>query len=354
MNVKVIGAGSIGNHLANACVMQGLHVTIVDIDKEALNRTKNIIYPKRYGKWNENIILTQPDMLDGMQFDIIIIGTPPASHLSLAIEEIRNNPKAILIEKPLCGITDDEQIQLDIFKKLLKEAKTKVFVGYNHTITDCTLFTDDIIKSGSLGNPIYMDANIRENWGGILDAHPWLSGPEDSYLGSIEQGGGACLEHSHGVNIFQHFLSLLNVGNIKSVSCKMKIIKGEKLHYDEVCSILVDTDTSFHGRIVQDVVTKPTEKYVHIVGDKGFLKWYINYDSNNDAVKYHINGKEHLKLFPKIRPDDFKNEIKNIVDVLDGNSVYSESPINFKNAVKTHNLMLSSFESNEIDKVVYF
>ena len=344
MNVKVIGAGSI----ANACVMQGLHVTIVDIDKEALNRTKNIIYPERYGKWNDNIILTQPDKLDGMQFDIIIIGTPPASHLSLAIEEIRNNPKAILIEKPLCGIADDEQIQLDIFKKLLKEAKTKVFVGYNHTITDCTLFTDDIIKSGSLGNPIYMDANIRENWGGILDAHPWLSGPEDSYLGSIEQGGGACLEHSHGVNIFQHFLSLLNVGNIKSVSCKMKIIKGEKLHYDEVCSILVDTDTSFHGRIVQDVVTKPTEKYVHIVGDKGFLKWYINYDSNNDAVKYHINGKEHLKLFPKIRPDDFKNEIKNIVDVLDGNSIY------FKNAVKTHNLMLSSFESNETDKVVYF
>jgi predicted dehydrogenase len=354
MNVKVIGAGSIGNHLANACVTQGLHVTIVDNDKEALNRTKNIIYPERYGKWNEDIVLAQPDMLNGMQFDIIIIGTPPASHLSLAIEEIRNNPKAILIEKPLCGITDEEQIQLDTFKKLLKESDTKVFVGYNHTITDCTLFTNDIIKSGSLGNPIYMDANIRENWGGILDAHPWLKGPEDSYLGSIENGGGACLEHSHGVNIFQHFLSLLNVGNIKSVSCKMKIIKGEKLHYDELCSILVDTDTSFHGRIVQDVVTKPTEKYVHIVGDKGFLKWYINYDSNNDAVKYHINGKEHLKLFPKTRPDDFKNEIKNIVDVLDGNSVYSESPINFKNAVNTHSLILSSFESNETNKVVYF
>tara|TARA_A100001011_G_scaffold70240_1_gene71844 strand:+ start:21915 stop:22979 length:1065 start_codon:yes stop_codon:yes gene_type:complete len=354
MNVKIIGAGSIGNHLANACVTQGLHVTIVDIDKEALNRTKNIIYPERYGKWDENIILAQPDMLDGMEFDIIIIGTPPASHLSLAIEEIKNNPKAILIEKPLCGITDDEQIKLDVFKKLLKETDTKVFVGYNHTITDCTLFTDDIIKSGSLGNPIYMDANIRENWGGILDAHPWLSGPEDSYLGSIEQGGGACLEHSHGVNIFQHFLSLLNVGNIKSVSCKMKIIKGEKLHYDEVCSILVDTDMSFHGRIVQDVVTKPTEKYVHIVGDRGFLKWYINYDSKNDAIKYYIDGKEHLKLFPKTRPDDFKNEITNIIDVLGGSSIYNQSPINFQNAIKTHNLMLSSFESNAKKKIVYF
>ena len=58
--------------------------------------------------------------------------------------------------------------------------------------------------------------------------------------------------------------------------------------------------------------------------------------------------------FPKTRPDDFKNEIKNIIDVLDGNSLYSESPINFKNAVKTHKLMLSSFESNDTGKVVYF
>ena len=60
MNVKIIGAGSIGNHLANACVAQGLSVTIVDIDKDALDRTKNIIYPERYGNWDNNIILTQP------------------------------------------------------------------------------------------------------------------------------------------------------------------------------------------------------------------------------------------------------------------------------------------------------
>ena len=131
MYVKIIGAGSIGNHLANACVAQGLSVTIVDIDKDALDRTKNIIYPERYGKWDNNIILTQPDKLDKQQFDIIIIGTPPTSHLSLAMEEIKNNPKAILIEKPLCGITDDEKIKLDIFTKQVEELDTKVFVGYN-------------------------------------------------------------------------------------------------------------------------------------------------------------------------------------------------------------------------------
>ena len=42
------------------------------------------------------------------------------STLENRVEEIRNNPKAILIEKPLCGITDDEKVKLDIFTKKLR------------------------------------------------------------------------------------------------------------------------------------------------------------------------------------------------------------------------------------------
>ena len=34
-------------------------------------------------------------------YDIIIIGTPPTSHLQLALSAIEESPKAILVEKPL-------------------------------------------------------------------------------------------------------------------------------------------------------------------------------------------------------------------------------------------------------------
>ena len=91
----------------------------------------------------------------------------------------------------------------------------------------------------------------------------------------------------------------------------------------------------------------------------------IPYKTVNDALKsLDLNGINDPKHDVDNRPMNHTKksirrfklipEGKNIVDVLDGNSVYSESPINFKNAVKTHNLMLSSFESNETDKVVYF
>ena len=50
--IKIIGAGSIGNHFANAGIKLGWDVSIFDVDKEALQRTKNKIYPSRYGSWD--------------------------------------------------------------------------------------------------------------------------------------------------------------------------------------------------------------------------------------------------------------------------------------------------------------
>ena len=52
VKVKIIGAGSIGNHLAQACRRVGWDVAVVDRDPEALQRMKHILYPSRYGRWD--------------------------------------------------------------------------------------------------------------------------------------------------------------------------------------------------------------------------------------------------------------------------------------------------------------
>jgi Trk K+ transport system NAD-binding subunit len=57
MKAKVIGAGSIGNHLSNALRVLGHDVTLCDVDPAALQRTKTEIYPTRYGAWDEEIDL---------------------------------------------------------------------------------------------------------------------------------------------------------------------------------------------------------------------------------------------------------------------------------------------------------
>ena len=57
-NVKIYGAGSIGNHLAHGCRSKGWDVLMCDLDQQALERTRDDIYPSRYGQWDPQIRLT--------------------------------------------------------------------------------------------------------------------------------------------------------------------------------------------------------------------------------------------------------------------------------------------------------
>ena len=46
MKARIFGAGSIGNHLSNALRILKYEVEVIDIDKLALLRMKNEIYPQ--------------------------------------------------------------------------------------------------------------------------------------------------------------------------------------------------------------------------------------------------------------------------------------------------------------------
>ena len=101
--VKIIGAGSIGNHLAHACRGRGWEVALCDVDPEALRRTREQIYPSRYGAWDPEIRLALADELAAERFDVVVVGTPPDTHIPVALAQLEAEPPPVLlIEKPLC------------------------------------------------------------------------------------------------------------------------------------------------------------------------------------------------------------------------------------------------------------
>lgn len=319
IRVFIYGAGSIGNHLAHACRNKGWGVTMTDLDSEALRRTREEIYPARYGKWDDTIKLVGSGHTKDAQADLVIIGTPPDTHMALALEAIRTfHPKVVLIEKPLC--TPDLKGYQEVAKAAASAGVT-VLTGYNHVKTRNTDEAEKILASGAIGKPLSLSVRWLEHWGGIFGAHPWLSGPSDTYLGFSTRGGGACGEHSHGINIFQHFARLLGAGRIAELSCVMDHVKDGKAAYDRVCLINVITDSGLTGSISQDVVTHPSVKTLRVQGDKGYLEWYANYDGGHDAVIW-ASGKDAARtvLVPKKRPDDFAGEINEVEAVLAGKS----------------------------------
>ena len=348
--VKIYGAGSIGNHLAHACRSKGWDVLMCDLDQAALDRTREEIYPGRYGSWDPEIRLTNADNLPDEDFDLAIIGTPPDTHMALAKTVMQTRPpRVVLIEKPLCTPSLEGAREI---VDLQNDTGTFVAVGYNHTLTENSRLAAEVLAANRIGQPLTITARFREHWGGIFGAHPWLSGPQDTYLGFFERGGGASGEHSHAINIWQHFAHLTGVGRIAEVSAMLDMVNDTKVKYDRVCLLNVKTESGFVGDIAQDVVTEPAQKAVRIQGSEGFLEWVVNWDSDHDAVRFW-DGQTEIReeLVAKNRPDDFKGEIDHIAEILDG-SFTGDSPISLEKGLDTMLVISAAHVSHQHQSTV--
>lgn len=343
-NVKIYGAGSIGNHLAFACRSKGWDVLICDIDEKALKRTKDEIYPNRYSKWDDSIRLTLVKDIPKEDFDLVIIGTPPEFHNEYAINILKEEePRVLLIEKPLCEPSLEKAQELF---ELSEQSNTNVLVGYNHVLAESTRKVEQMIKEKWLGNFITLRGGFLEYWGGIFKAHPWLAGPEESYLGFTSKGGGASGEHSHALNIWQHFANVLEIGRIIEITATMDWITDGNVEYDRICNMNVKTERGIFGQITQDVITEPSKKFMYFQGDKGFIEWEVNKYPGYDCVSFN-NDKDEIveRRISKFRTDDFNVEIEHISEIIDDNII--NSPISLEKGFET---MLVLAAANLSDK----
>jgi predicted dehydrogenase len=344
MKVKIIGAGSIGNHLTQACRRMGWSVCIVDADPKALLRMKNDIYPTRYGAWDNSIKQYTPDTAPRGGFDIIMIGTPPHVRMAVALEMLAEKPKILQLEKPLCAPFDKN---LRKFVAACKKQKTtKVIVGYDHSVAKAMHRVAELIANRITGEVKTIDVEFREHWDGIFKAHPWLKGPQDTYLGYWKKGGGSSGENSHALHLWQYLARISGFGVWKKMSAAMKMEKDGKVEYDSLAAFLFETDKKKIGRVVQDVVTKPTRKWARVQGENGFVEWIGGgHPTGGDIV--HFAGADGVikeEIFEKNRPDDFYQETLHIQDILCGNVSTQDSPLSFESALSVMSVLETAWK----------
>ena len=66
-------------------------------------------------------------------------------------------------------------------------------MGYDHVVGKAAVYASKIFRENFTLNKIdYIEVEIKEHWKGIFDAHPWLDGPKDSYLGDFKKGRCVC------------------------------------------------------------------------------------------------------------------------------------------------------------------
>lgn len=312
--IKVIGAGSIGNHLSNAARVMGWSVDLCDIDPRALDRSRTQIYPLRYGRWDDEIGLFESSRAPKGGYDMIFVGTPPHSHIPLALEALAEKPKAILIEKPVCG--PDMEGANELYNRARREG-VEIFVGYDHVVGKATRIAGELALSADLGPVTTLDVEFREHWGGIFSAHPWLAGPWETYLGFWEKGGGASGEHSHAANLWQHFAQFIGAGRVVEVQAVLDMVRDEHVDYDRLCLMTLRTESGLLGRCVQDVVTHPPRKWARIQHAHGSVEWQCGREPGVDVVTGQLPGRVSIEQkVSKTRPDDFIEELRHIENAL--------------------------------------
>lgn len=342
MHVKIIGAGSIGNHLSQAARRMGWRVTVIDRDPAALKRMREDIYPTRYGAWDEAIkqFVSGEEPKGG--YDIIMFGTPPDVRIPLAMQALKEKPRLMLLEKPLCGPDAKGLKQL---MTAARRQKTILLVGYDHGVAESVDFVASLLKKKVAGEILTLDVEFREHWAGIFKAHPWLSGPEDSYLGYISRGGGASGEHSHALHLWQHFAKQAGLGVWKEVSAVYDMKREKKIEYDAIAAFSFVTDKGKVGRVIQDVVTQPTRKWARAQGAEGFVEWICNGDPRGDVVRWKgtRDAEVQERIFDKKRPDDFYREMLHIDAVLKKKLKPQDSPISVESGVRVIEVLKTAY-----------
>ncbi len=347
--VKVIGAGSIGNHLSNAARRLGWHVDLCDNDRAALERTRGEIYPGRYGAWDEAIGLHHVDEAPRGEHDYIFIGTPPDSHMALALAAVEEAPRAILVEKPVCTPSLEGAAE---FHARAREAGVAAFVGYDHAVSRGVAAAIAEPSLAALGEALTLDVEFREHWAGIFRAHPWLDGPEDSYLGYWRRGGGAAGEHSHALNLWQRMALALGQGRVASVSASLDYVRDGAADYDRICLMQLETETGFIGRVVQDVVTRPARKWARIQGRDGFIEWHYALRPGEEAALIgDTGGVVEEKVVEKTRADDFVEELKHLDAAVAGGTA-ADSPIALERGLDTMLAVAAAHRSAQSGRAV--
>jgi predicted dehydrogenase len=340
LRAKIVGAGSIGNHLARALRSHDVAVDLVDADPAALARARDEIYPVRYGAWDPSIGLHLPDDAPHGDYDLIVIGTPPDVHLPLATAALEEGCRALLVEKPLATPDLDG---LDAFVDRVASSGTRVFVGYTHGVADATRAFVERMTDGAVGEILTIDTETREHWGGILKAHPWLPGPEASYLGSWRRGGGALGEHSHGLHLWQQLARAAGAGEVSRVSATMDLRTVGGAEHDRIAFLDLVTDQGLAGRCVQDVVTQPASKGARVTGTDGVIELRFERERERDVVVTARPGADPVvEEFPTTRTDDFGREVAHVLAVLDSGR---PSPLDLAHGVSTMHVIAAAFDA---------
>jgi len=266
MRVGIVGLGSISKYWINA-LESNKDVALVALC-DAVNRdaTKYPFYEK----------LDQ--MLEKEQIDIVLVSTPPSTHLELVRTALLQK-KHVIVEKPFSTTLND----LEVCVELAQQNNVILYLAYHSMFGETFLKAKEfILEQLSTGDKIISTtAQCEDDVTKYHSGHSWIFDPAVS-------GGGALIDC--GINILSMLLDILGPLEIESVSIMTP--EGYKVERIVDCKFL--TKENKPCTMFYDWLSKNTAAGFHTFEFESGIS--IQYEWITRTIKKLKNGKEEFSM----------------------------------------------------------
>ena len=191
--------------------------------------------------------------------DVYFVTNETAKHADTILTCLKQKPKGIFVEKPLCHTQQD----ITRIKKVLARSRSVLFVGYCLQFSKPVLVLKKMIKAGAVGNVLFIRASVGQ------DLRTWRKGDYTKhYSADSKRGGGAVLDLIHELNYPAWLLGeplRFHAGFSGRISLPIRA--------EDMSEGIFRTKSGIVVSIHQDYVQVPGRRLCEIVGTKGTLVW---------------------------------------------------------------------------------